>query len=110
MDELDTIIENELYYLNVIFPNLKIDENIYNIKIEKIKNNIIKSFKNRISENIIIERIIHNDHCIHRIKRGKHDINNHDNHDIHDNYYKKMKTIDDLEIAQELEKNKKHII
>lgn len=60
INELENIINNELYYL----------DNIDYTRKERIQNNIIKNFKNRISSNFIIEQVIHKDHCIHKYSKG----------------------------------------
>lgn len=65
VDELDIIVNDVLFYV----------DDIKNEKKEKIKNNIISEFKNRINNNNIIERIIHKDHCIHKYNKGKKDGN-----------------------------------
>lgn len=65
IEELKNIINNELEYVDVI----------KNEKKERIKNNIINDFKNRINTNCIIERVIHKDYCIHRYNRGKNEGN-----------------------------------
>lgn len=65
VEELAIILDNEL---NCVYD-------IKNDRKEKIKNNIIEEFKNRVNSNNIIERIIHKDHCIHKYKKGKKDGN-----------------------------------
>lgn len=73
--EIDYIIDNKLYFLDVIFSSLKNDikndENKYNNKIDKLKNNIIKEIKNKINADNFIYRIIDDDHCTFKHKRGK---------------------------------------
>jgi predicted RNase H-related nuclease YkuK (DUF458 family) len=61
IDELDEIIENELYYLNEI----KVD------KKDKIKNRIIKEMKKRINMDLFIYRFMNNDHCTFKHNIGK---------------------------------------
>lgn len=60
VQELENIINNEFYYIDVVT----------NEKKYKIKNIIVKDFKNKINENNIIEKIIPDNHCIHKYKRG----------------------------------------
>lgn len=73
--ELDVIIEHKLYYLDVMFPNLKNDikndENIYNDKIKKFKNNILKEFKSKFDSDNFIYRIIDQNHCTFKHEKGK---------------------------------------
>lgn len=63
IEELYNIIDNELYYVNELKDKKK----------EKNKKNIINEFRNRISSDSVIERMIHEDYCIYKHKRGKKD-------------------------------------
>lgn len=75
INEIDEIIEHKLYFLDVIFPTLKNelkkDEKIYNDKIKKLKNDIVKEFKIKINSDYLIYKIIHEEHCIFKHERGK---------------------------------------
>lgn len=61
IDELENILDNELFYLDLLNDNKK----------QKLKNIIVKEIRNRISSNNIIERSIHKDYCIHKYVKGK---------------------------------------
>lgn len=65
IEEIDFIIEHELFYLD----NIKIDENRKN----KLKNNIIKEIKNQFNFDLFIYRIIDDEHCSFKHKRGSKD-------------------------------------
>lgn len=77
--EIDSIIEHELYFLEIIFPSLKkdlkSDENIYNNKINKLKKNIIKDIKNKMDTDYFLYRIIDDKHCTFKHSRGKNEGN-----------------------------------
>lgn len=62
-EELSNIIEYEIYYIDGLKHEKK----------EKIKNNIINAFKNKMNSNFIIEQVIHKDNCIYKYKKGKKD-------------------------------------
>lgn len=74
VEELKNIIENELYLLDIVFPNLKevlkINENVYNKKLNKIKNNMLKKFKESLKIDHNIYRIMDNNYCSFKHKRG----------------------------------------
>lgn len=63
LQEIDDIIDHELYYVN----------DIEKVKKERLKNNIIKELKNKFNSDHFIYRIIHEDHCNFKHERGKND-------------------------------------
>lgn len=67
IEEIDYIIDNELYYID----DKKIDEN----RKIKLKNNIIKEIKNKFNSDNFICRIMDDNYCIFKHKRGKNDGN-----------------------------------
>lgn len=75
IEEIDNIIDNKLYFLDIVFSSLKTEiknnEDKYKDKIKILKNNIIKEIKNKMDTNNFIYRIIDNDHCIFNHTRGK---------------------------------------
>lgn len=79
IDEIDNIINHELYYLDITFPGLKTDikndENKYNNKINRIKNNIIEEIRKKMNTDYFLYRIIDDGHCTFKHNRGKNDGN-----------------------------------
>lgn len=77
LNEINYIIDDKLYFLDVIFEclkkELKNDEDEYNNKIKKLKDNIIKEIRNKFNCDNFIYRIIDNNHCGFKHKRGKRD-------------------------------------
>jgi hypothetical protein len=73
LKEIDYIIDDKLYFLDVFFDVSKEDKNNYENKIKKFKDSIIKEIKNKIGTDNFIYNIMDNDHCTYKHKRGKKD-------------------------------------
>lgn len=63
ISELDSVIEDELYYIDDMKKENK----------KKIKINIVKNFKEKINMNHFVYMIIHKNHCTYKHTRGKKD-------------------------------------
>lgn len=75
LSEIDYIINDKLYFLDIIFSSLKNDlkkdEDKYNNKIKKLKDNIIKEISNKFNSDYFLYKIMDDNHCTFKHKRGK---------------------------------------
>lgn len=75
LSEIDHIIDDKLYFLDIIFESLKNDlkkdEDKYNNKIKKFKDNIIKEISNKFNSDYFLYKIMDDNHCTFKHKRGK---------------------------------------
>lgn len=77
IEKIEDEIENQLYLLDIIFPDLKkyIEDNkkIYNEKINRIKNNISKNVRNIISSDHFCYMVMDDNRCTYKHNRGSND-------------------------------------
>jgi hypothetical protein len=77
LKEIDYIINDKLYFLDIMFESLKNDikkdEEKYNNKIKKLKDNMIKEIGSKFDSDNFIYNIIDDNHCTFKHTRGKND-------------------------------------